>query len=583
MRSLYYYPLYLLVIAVFAMVLDGCCDPRRPDCPQGIGGGQDSVTIDLPFDEGYVAQCVQGADGSYSHRYTSTRYDADFDTPNDRRDPVYAPVNGTAYVHDGNRTSGFGEHINIDMDDGTYIILGHLDDIFVDNGSEVAAGQLLGFEGTTGASTGDHVHIGRHDGDASSDGSNGTSVEGMALRITDTDLGGTTDVVVSSLTCDLASGHHYASRLTTPRWHPNGSLVKTPDNSTVYLVEGGSLRAFWDEESFWSRGYDFDEVALVSDAEMDCYGVGGNIAGQSDITAVYDNGVVWLVLEGEHERQRVASTGWQGVLKSWGIVAATYDDLPAANSVSSFVESADTGVARFRDGSLVSEVSSSTVYVMSDGVAMPIETWDVYLLLGFEDRMVIEVDDGVVDAVMGAVGDCATNAYCVSHDDVVICGGPSADDEGSYPERVEDTGGGDVDMASSDSGESDAGPSTGSGSSTDGLAVTWMTPSGAVADRITLSGEYVHGSGWSEGWQTLASANGLASLTYEVVDASQGDTLRFSVEFVENSVTSWSCLAPYPPGVVQGDLTASYRGSAVSVSTADDPSSNGCGLQVTVP
>lgn len=579
MRSLYH-PLYLLLIAAVAMLIDGCCDPRRPGCPQeGVGGGQDNVTIDMPFDEDYTAQCVQGANGNYSHQYTSTQYDADFDTPNTQRDPVYAPVSGMAYVHDSNRSSGFGEHINIDMGDGTYIILGHLDDIFVDNQSEVAAGQLLAFEGTTGASTGDHVHIGRHDGDASADGGEGTSIEGLSLNVMDTTIGGTATLATTDLTCDLTSGHHYASRLTTPRWHPNGSLVKTPDQSTVYLVEDGSLRAFWDEESFWSRGYDFDEVALVSDEEVDCYDVGLNITGQSDITAVYDDGVVWLVFEGERERQRVASTGWQGVLKSWGIVAATYDDLPVADTVSSFAESADIGVAHFRDGSLVSEATSSTVYVMSDSVAMPVETWDVYLLLGFEDRMVIEVDDGVVDAVMGAVGDCATNAYCVSRDDVVTCGGPSADDEGSYPERAEDTGGGDVDMASGDGGS--GGSDTTSGA--EGLAVTWTTPSGADADHITLSGEYAHSSGWSEDWQTLASVSGLASLTYEVADASPGDALRFSVEFVDNSVTSWSCLAPYPPGVVQGSVAATYRGNTLSVATADDPSSDGCGLLVTVP
>lgn len=580
MRS-FYYPLCLLIIATVAMFLDGCCDQRRPDCPQeGVGGGQDNVTIDMPFDENYTAQCVQGANGSYSHMYTSTQYDADFDTPNNQRDPVYAPVDGMAYVHDGNRTSGFGEHINIDMDDGTYIILGHLDDIFVDNMSEVAAGQLLAFEGTTGASTGDHVHVGRHDGDASADGGEGTSIEGLSLNVMDTTMGGTATLATTALTCDLSSGHYYASRLTTPRWHPNGSLVKTPDQSTVYLVDGGNLRAFVDEDSFWSRGYDFDEVALVSDEEVDCYGAGATIMGQNDITAVYDNGAVWLVFANDSERQRVASTGWQGVLKSWGVVAATYDDLPAADTVPSFADSAEAGMARFRDGSLVSEATSSTVYVMSDGVAMPVETWDVYLLLGFENRMVIEVDDGVVDAVMGAVGDCATNAYCVSRDDVVTCGGPSADDEGSYPERVEDTGyGGDVDVTSGDGGSGGSDTTFGS----DGLSVTWTTSSGAGADRITLSGEYVHSSGWSEGWQTLASVSGLASLTYEVVDVSPGDALRFSVEFVDNGVTSWSCVAPYPPGVVQGSVAATYRGNTLSVATADDPSSDGCGLLVTVP
>lgn len=527
MRSLYY-SLYLLVVTTIIIFIDGCCDPRRPECMElGNGGGQDSVTIDLPFDNGYTAMCVQGAGGSYSHRYNSTRYDVDLDTPNTTRDLVYAPVGGIAYVHDDDREGGFGVHVNIDMQDGTYILLAHLDDVFVDDGSEVAEGEILAFEGTTGNSTGDHVHMGRHDGDASSDGANGTSIEGLALYATDTTTDSTTDMTTSDMTCDLSSGHRYASLLVTPRWHPNGTLVKTPDDSTVYLIENGGTRAFVDEASFWSHGYDFDDVALVSDAEIACYTAGENIGEDTHVNAV------------------------------------------------------DSAVGDFRDGNLVSEVSSSTVYVMSDGIAMPVETWDAYLLMGFASRTVIEVNDGAVDAAVDAVGDCATNAYCVSREDIITCGGPSADDEGSYPERVTDTGDEDDETVDEEQGGADS--ATGSDSSTDGLAVMWTTPSGAAADRITLSGEYTHGDGWSEGWQTLMSVTGLASLTYEVIDAASGDTLRFSAEFVDDGTTSWSCLAPYPPGTVQGIATATYRGSTVDVVATDDPGSDGCGLLVTVP
>lgn len=585
----YNVPLYFLAVVVIAAYATGCCDPNRPDCPQeddGVGGGQDDVTIDMPFDAGYTAQCVQGAGGDYSHHYTSTYYDVDMDTPNNQRDLVFAPVGGTAYVHNGSRTSGFGEHVNVDMGDGTYIILGHMDDIFVTDGSDVAAGQLLGFEGTTGASTGDHVHIGRHDGDAASDGTKGKSIEGLSFTVVDDTTGASGDVATSDMTCDLSYGHDYMSRLTTPRWHPNGSLVKTPDVATVYLLDGGNARAFVDESAFWSRGYNFDDVALVSDAEMDCYDVGGNITGQNDVTVAYDNGVVWLVFAGEDERQRVSSQGWQGVLKSWGISAATYDDLPTSSTVTNFASMKEVGGnAMFRDGSLVSEVSSSTVYLMSDEIAMPIVDWDTFVLMGFSSRNVIEVDDGVVDGVMGAVGNCGTNAFCVTRDDVVTCGGPLADAEGSYPERDDDAEqGGAGDTAAESSVDDDTGPAADSGVlSTDGLSLTWTTPTGYAADSITLSGEYVHSGGWSDGWQNLGSALGDASLTYIVDSAASGDSLRFSVEFVVDGTASWSCLAPYPPGIVQGTSTATYRGTSVSVLTADDPSSSGCGLIVIVP
>ncbi len=584
-RSLYIYITFGFMAVVMLSIQSCCgdiCQLEREAAANRYGGGQDAITIDLPFDVGYTAQCVQGANGSYSHRYTSTRYDADFDTPNNVRDPVYAPVDGVAYVHDTDRTTNFGVHINVDMGDGTYVILGHLDQVFVDDGSDVAAGQLLGFEGTTGASTGDHVHMGRHDGDASKDGRYGTSIAGLMLNVDDVTGSRQAAVSTSDLVCSLTSGHQYASLLTTPRWHPDGSLVKTPEESTVYVIESGNARPFVDEASFWSRGYDFGDVALVSDNELGCFGAGSTVSGNADVGAVYDRGVVWLVVDnggGTALRHRVASTGWQGVLKSWGIVAATYDDLPTASTNAAFTASGEATGADFRDGSLVSEVSSSTVYVMSGGIAMPIETWDDYLLLGFENRTVIEVDDGVVGAIMGAVGDCGMNAYCVTRSDIVMCGGPSGDDEGTYPDG--DVGGVDTGAATrtEDSGATEDSAPVGEG----GLVVTWSTSSGAAADRITLSGEYSHESGWSEGWQTLGESRGLPYFSYEVIDAEAGDALRFSVEFVEGSNTSWSCLAPFPPGTVQGNVTATYRGSAVSVAAVDDPSSNGCGLSIIVP
>lgn len=556
MRHFVHLPLLVILgfTAVCLVALQGCC--RTSECMAelygielaGEGGGQDSVTITMPFTSGYTSTCVQGVGGSYSHRYTSTLYDADFDTPNNEDVPVYAPASGVAYVHD-NTSSGFGRHINIDLGDGTYVLMAHLADIFVDDKSEVAEGQLLGFEGTTGNSTGDHVHIGRHDGDPAEDAGKGESIEGIVFRTTEGDL------AVTDLACSLTSGTAYTSTLDTPHWHPNGSLVKTPESATVYLLNGGTRRAFYDEDAFFSRGYAFDDVALIDNDELDCYSVGGNIALTNEISAVYESGGVWLVFAGDREKQRVGSVAWQAVLKSYGITASTYDDLPSDTDLRAFDDIG--GTAMFRDGTLVSEASSSAVYVIADETAMPIMSWDVLLLMGFEDRAVLEVDDGVVASVMSRIGSCATNAYCVSWEDVVTCGGPASEDEGTFTAD-----------ASADAA---------------GFTLTWTTPGSVPADRIALSGEYMLASGSSTGWQTLASAAGLASLTYSVIDAASGDALRFSTEYTVGGVTSWSCLAPFPPGTVQGTVAAAFNGTALNVSATDDPSSNGCGLSVTMP
>ncbi len=446
-----------LCVVVVTLFFAGCALPGWKDpCYYGCsGGGQDSVTIHMPFDAGYVSQCVQGVGDAYSHSYSSTYYDLDFDTPNGVDDIVFAPAGGIVYVHD-DPSHAFGIHVKVDLGDGTYILIAHLEQVFVSSGEEVAEGQILGFEGTTGSSTGDHVHIGRHEGDAAQDASFSTSVEGLMLHAEDTSTGTVAAYAVSDFVCDLSWGRSYASELQTARWHPNGSLIMTPSSSTVYVLEYGETRAFSSEAVFWSYGYDFADVALVSEEELACYNDGGMISSETEVRAVYDDGVVWLLLgsesDGDRISHRVQSESWQAVLKSWGITASTYDDLHADDDLGGALASypAGDGYAQFRDGSLLTEASSSTVYVVGDGVAMPIFDWNAYLLMDFWDRSIIWLDDGAVAAVQDAVGDCGYGSYCIGISEVTRCGGvygsyeaaaeedPPEDDDEPEPEDIED-------------------------------------------------------------------------------------------------------------------------------------------------
>lgn len=579
------------IFMLFTFTQIGCYE-RPTGSYYGEGGGRDNVTSDLPFSVGYQSICVQGVGGSYSHRYESTYYDVDLDTPNDQDDLVYALIAGTAYVHDQDRTSGFGVHINIDLGDGTYLLLGHLDDVLIEDGEEVAAGQLLGVEGTTGNSTGDHVHLGRHDGAASEDGSWGESIEGLSIYSVDLTDDGTGDYLTSEMTCDLSHGHNYESLLSTVLWHPDGTLVMVPGVSTVYLLSGGLASPFLDEESFWSRGYDFGDLSLISSTELGCYGSGEQIDGTASLSAVYEDGTVWLLLDsvtaGQRARYQVSASGWQAVLKSYGIVASTYDDLQSALELGVDLDdySLQSDYAVFRDGTLLKESGRSTVYVVAQGVAMPIVDWDTFLLLDYYTRTIIEVDPGVVASVQGRVGDCSADAYCVTSSDAFTCGGPG-DQYGSYEstgeredEMPEDAGGDSDTPVEETTDQSDSHQESGS----TGLSLNWQSPGGVNYQRITLSGEYTESGGYSYGWQELSEVTDAASIDYSVVGAHSGDQLRFSVEFEDSSShQSWSCLAPYPPGTVQGTASASWNGANLEVETADDPSSAGCGLQITIP
>ncbi len=466
LSALFLLPWMWMLAMVMAMT--GCIIPQAREVgpmPAGgdEGGGQDSVTVHLPFDNGYASQCVQGTGGSYSHTYTSTSYDLDFDTPNDVDDLVFAPTSGTVYVHDDG-DSDFGLHVNIDMGDGTYILLAHLAEVFLESGDEVAAGQILGFEGTTGASTGDHVHFGRHEGDATVSAGSGTSIEGLSVYVADASTGEVSVLVASDFVCDLSWGEVYVSELSSARWHPAGTLVKTPSDSAVYLLEGGEALWIETEDVFWSYGYDFADVVLVSDEELACYAGGASIDAETSVRAVYDDGAVWLLVGDESDANRAAyrarSTAWQAVLKSWGLSASTYDDLYTDDDLDGVLADYPiaSSYAQFRDGSLLTEASSSAVYVVADGVAMPVDSWDTYLLMGFGDREIIWLDDGAISSVQSAVGDCSQASYCVSAAEVTACGGSSyevagVDDEDDHEDQDDEGDEGDEQASEDDAGD----------------------------------------------------------------------------------------------------------------------------------
>ena len=71
--------------------------------------------------------------------------------------PVVATRAGTAYTGYGRAA---GNYITIDHHDGFKSIYMHLNGFAVGNGTNVGAGQLIGYTGNTGVSTGDHLHFG---------------------------------------------------------------------------------------------------------------------------------------------------------------------------------------------------------------------------------------------------------------------------------------------------------------------------------------------------------------------------------------------------------------------------------------
>jgi murein DD-endopeptidase MepM/ murein hydrolase activator NlpD len=78
------------------------------------------------------------------------------DIDGERGDIVVAPANGT--VIKSGWTGGYGQMVEIDHGNGLTSRYGHLSKIEVEAGDSIQRGQLIAFVGSTGRSTGPHLH-----------------------------------------------------------------------------------------------------------------------------------------------------------------------------------------------------------------------------------------------------------------------------------------------------------------------------------------------------------------------------------------------------------------------------------------
>jgi murein DD-endopeptidase MepM/ murein hydrolase activator NlpD len=74
--------------------------------------------------------------------------------------PIMASADGEVIVsRDSGWNGGYGEYIVIKHDNGTQTLYAHLSETLVDVGDDVTQGQIIAHMGSTGDSTGDHVHF----------------------------------------------------------------------------------------------------------------------------------------------------------------------------------------------------------------------------------------------------------------------------------------------------------------------------------------------------------------------------------------------------------------------------------------
>jgi murein DD-endopeptidase MepM/ murein hydrolase activator NlpD len=88
----------------------------------------------------------------------------DIDLYNGGSPPIGAAKAGTVSFAGGNPCCSYGYYVVVDHGDGFQTLYAHLSGVAVGEGQYVEAGQLIGYGGTTGYSTGDHLHFEVHYG-----------------------------------------------------------------------------------------------------------------------------------------------------------------------------------------------------------------------------------------------------------------------------------------------------------------------------------------------------------------------------------------------------------------------------------
>ena len=144
--------------------------------PNGNGGSVDwlpQITRDTPaisssYGEGACGVISKGLMGTGSYIWPTTEkylsgYDYSsihhgIDIAGAMDNPVYAVDDGVV-VYDGPNNSGYGNLLIIDHGNGWQSVYGHLDRILVTCAENVVQGQEVALLGTTGNSTGPHLHF----------------------------------------------------------------------------------------------------------------------------------------------------------------------------------------------------------------------------------------------------------------------------------------------------------------------------------------------------------------------------------------------------------------------------------------
>lgn len=102
--------------------------------------------------------CGQQWTGSTRAKHSPSRFSVDWNRPDDLGDPVVASAPGTVTTAQTSGSSGYGRYVVVDHGGGESTLYAHLQAVTVQLGQRVDQGVQLGLLGSTGNSSGPHLH-----------------------------------------------------------------------------------------------------------------------------------------------------------------------------------------------------------------------------------------------------------------------------------------------------------------------------------------------------------------------------------------------------------------------------------------
>jgi murein DD-endopeptidase MepM/ murein hydrolase activator NlpD len=136
-------------------------DQRDGGDAQAVGGGDGRFTWPITFTgRAPITQpfgCTDLAGEPYSAECASHRFHTGIDLAAHTGTPVYAAEAGVAHVFPS--ASGYGNHVLIAHGNGWFTLYAHLSAFTVRDGEVVHRGDPVGLVGSTGFSTGPHLHF----------------------------------------------------------------------------------------------------------------------------------------------------------------------------------------------------------------------------------------------------------------------------------------------------------------------------------------------------------------------------------------------------------------------------------------